>query len=325
MNESLPLGSIDFYEDELAAYSFAYLMSQNTSYAARAKQIATYAMGQGYDGQTPYTNGMALFYDWCYGYLTAAERQTFGAAVSASGKAYLASENWTAMNNYHSKASRLAPFAYTGIALYGDGVDNAAAVSFCNMFHEHTFGAQHAIACVDEIASDGSYFEGDYNMLVLGEPFREGCWLWATATDEDAFDVSGNLQNMIDYYLYETFAKNGPGSSASMSASKQGDSKTHTVGLGVGARGHAEPREEVPGRPREVARGPDRLRGARVREPARPLEAHRVHRHRARGRRPRPRRRRRAASRTWAPCTCAPAGTSPRRARTSTPSSAASR
>jgi hypothetical protein len=230
MNESLPLASIDFYEDELAAYSFAYLMSQNTAYAARAKQIATFAMGQGYAGQTPYTNGMSLFYDWCYGYLTAAERQTFGTAVATSGKAYLASQNWTAMNNYHSKASRLADFAYTGIALYGDGVDDAAAVSFCNMFHEHTFGAQHTIACIDEIASDGSYFEGDYNMLVLGEPFREGCWLWATATDEDAFDVCGNLQNMIDYYLYDVFAKNGPGSSATMSASKQGDSKGHTVG-----------------------------------------------------------------------------------------------
>lgn len=230
MNASLPLGSIDFYEDELAAYSFAYLMSQNAAYAARAKQIATYAMGQNYAGQTPYTNGMSLFYDWCYGYLTAAERQTFGAAVAASGNAYLASENWTAMNNYHSKASRLADFAYAGIAIYGDGVNNSAAVTFCNMFHEHTFGAQHTIACIDEIASDGSYFEGDYNMIVLGESFREGCWLWDTATDEDAFDVSGNLKNMIDYYLYDVFAKNGPGSSASMSASKQGDSKSHTIG-----------------------------------------------------------------------------------------------
>jgi hypothetical protein len=230
MNESLPLASIDYYEDELAAYSFAYLMSQNTAYAARAKQIAAFAMGQGYVGQTPYTNGMSLFYDWCYGYLTAAERQTFGAAVAASGKAYIASQNWTAMNNYHSKASRLADYAYAGIALYGDGVDNAAAVSFCDMFHEHTFGAQNTLACIDEIASDGSYFEGDYNMIVLGECFREGCWLWATATNEDAFALSGNLKNMVDYYLYETFAKNGPGSSASMSGSKQGDSKSHTVG-----------------------------------------------------------------------------------------------
>ena len=230
MSESLPLGSIDFYEDELAAYSFAYLMSQNTAYAARAKQIATFAMGQGYAGQTPYTNGMSLFYDWCYAYLTAAERQTFGAAVAASGNAYLASENWIAMNNYHSKASRLADFAYAGIAIYGDGVNNAAAVTFCNMFHDHTFGAQNTIACIDEIASDGSYFEGDYNMIVLGESFREGCWLWATATNEDAFDLSGNLANMIDYYLYDVFAKNGPGSGASMSASKQGDSKSHTIG-----------------------------------------------------------------------------------------------
>ena len=230
INASLPLGSIDFYEDELAAYSFAYLMSQNTAYAARAKQIATYAMGQGYEGESPYTNGLALFYDWCWGYLTAAERQTFGSALAASGNAYLASENWTAMNNYHSKPSRLSDFAYAGLALFWDGVANSAAVTFCDMFHEHTFGAQHTLACIDEIASDGSYFEGDYNTIVLGEAFREGCWLWATATNEDAFLVSGNLKHMLDYYLYDTFAKNGPGSGASMSASKQGDSKSHTVG-----------------------------------------------------------------------------------------------
>jgi len=229
MNQSLPLGSIDFYEMELAAYSFVYLMSQNTAYAARAKQIATYAMGQSYAGQTPYTKGMALFYDWCYGYLTAAERQTFGAAVAASGNAYLAMHSWDAMNNYHSKASRLVDFAYAGLAIHGDGVSDAAAVTLCNMFHEHTFGPQHTIACIDEIASDGSYYEGDYNLIVLAEPFREGCWLWATAVNQDPFALSGNLRNMIDYYLYEVFAKNGPGAGASMSGSKQGDSKSHTV------------------------------------------------------------------------------------------------
>ena len=81
MNASLPLPSIDYYEDYLATYGFVYLMSQNPAYAARAKAIAQYALGQGFSGQSPYTKGMALFYDWCYPYLTSAERQTFGSVV----------------------------------------------------------------------------------------------------------------------------------------------------------------------------------------------------------------------------------------------------
>lgn len=230
MTTSLPLASIDFYEDHLAAYSFVWLMSQNVSYAARAKTIAQYAMGQGYSGQGTYTRGMALFFDWCYDYLTPTERQTFGNAVLNSCMALYESENWVSMNNYHSKLSRLKEFAYAGLALYGEGINNSTATFFCDLFHEHTFGPQYTLACVDEIAGDGAYFEGSYTTSSLAGGFREGCWLWDTATDEDPFAVSSNLQNMTTYYLYEMFAKNGPGAGAYMSGSKQGDSDSHTLG-----------------------------------------------------------------------------------------------
>jgi hypothetical protein len=230
LSASLPLASIDFYEDHLAAYSFVYLMSQNTTYAARAKTIAQYATSQNYSGDPTYTRGMALFFDWCYGTLSASERQTFGAAIAQSGLAYMATENWTAMNNYHSKLSRLREFAYAGLAVYGEGINDSAAVTLCNMFREHTFGSQNTIACVDEIAEDGAYFEGDYTTTVLADCFREGCWIWDKATDDDPFVDSKNLDKLATYYLYETFAKNGPGAGAAMSGSKQGDSESHTLG-----------------------------------------------------------------------------------------------
>jgi hypothetical protein len=230
MNTPMPLASIDFYEDYLAAYSFVWLMSQNSSYAAKAKAVAQYAMGQGYSGSGTYTRGMALFFDWCYDYLTPTERQTFGNAVLNSCMALYNGENWVMMNNYHSKLSRLKEFAYCGLAVYGEGIDNPTATFLCDMFHEHTFGPQYTLACVEEIAGDGAYFEGSYTTGSLAGGFREGCWIWDVATDEDVFALSGNLQNMATYYLYEMFAKNGPGAGAFMSGSKQGDSESHTLG-----------------------------------------------------------------------------------------------
>ena len=229
MNASLPLASIDSYEHHLAAYSFVWLMSQNSSYAARAKTVAQSAMGQGYSGQGTYTRGMAQFFDWCYDYLTPTERQIVGSAVLSSCMDLYQSENWTFMTNYHSKLSRLKEFAYVGLALHGEGIDNSTATFFCDLFEEHTFGSQYTLACVDEIAGDGAYFQGSYTTSSLAGGFREGCWIWDVATDQDAFALSGNLQNMAKYYLYEMFAKTGPGAGVFMRGSKQGDSESHTV------------------------------------------------------------------------------------------------
>lgn len=228
--DSLPLSSVDAYQHYLCTYSFNYLASGSTSYAARAKAIAQSGLSQGMSGQGMFNTGLAIFYDWCYDYLTPTERQTFGSALATSGLSYMGTVNWVETNNYHSKVSRLHGLAYPGLAIYGDGVNNAAATTLCDLFQEHTFGSDYVIACLDEIAGDGAYYEGDYTLSVIGESFVTGCLLWKVATGEDAFTQCGNLQNMTDYLLYDVFSKNGPGSGALMSSSKQGDSKTHTWG-----------------------------------------------------------------------------------------------
>jgi hypothetical protein len=229
MSDSLPLASPEFYESHLAAYSFVWLMSGDTSYAARAKTIANYVISHGQQNMEQFTRGGSYFFDWCYDYLTPSERQTIGAAMVASGQYHLDTNNWDQMINYHSKPRLLRTLTASGLAVYGEGIADADAKELCDVSYEHTFGADHTLCAIDEIAGDGSYFEGDYTGTVLTTKYREHCEMWASATDADPFEVSGNFQNMPTYYLYEVFAKNGPGVTASMSGSRQGDSHNHTM------------------------------------------------------------------------------------------------
>lgn len=232
LSTSLPLSSDETYEYHITAMSFMWQMSGNSTYAARAKTLVQSAMGRGFEGQRTYTRSLALFLDWCYGYLSSSERVTVGNELIQSTEVYKDAEAWDTMNNYHSKLTRIKEFAYAGLALYGAGINDSKAVEYCDFFREHTYGSQHTLACVDEIAADGSYFEGDYNMIVLGSGFRRGLWLWYVATDENPFEESSNLRNMSIYYTYDMFAKNGPAVTNQMSASKQGDSHHHTLDAG---------------------------------------------------------------------------------------------
>ncbi|MFH1865027.1 MAG: hypothetical protein ABIK85_04020, partial [Candidatus Eisenbacteria bacterium] len=203
MNDSLPLSSVDAYQHYLATYSFNYLITGNAAYAARAKVIAQSAMSQGLSGQGMYNTGLSLFFDWCYDYLTSAERQTFGWELGESGLDYMASVNWVETNNYHSKPSRLKGLIYPGLAIYGEGIHNSAATTLCDLYREHTFGPDYVLACLDELGGDGAYYEGDYTISVVGESFVTGCLLWKAATGEDPFAQSGNLQNMAEYLIYD--------------------------------------------------------------------------------------------------------------------------
>ncbi len=229
MNESLPFSSAYFYETYLAAYSFTYLMSQETQYAARAKQIANYMISSGQTNLEQFARGGSYFFDWCYGYLTPAERQTIGSAIIQSGLHHLGGTDWDSTINYHSKPRLLRTISAPGLALYGEGVSDADARELCDTAYEHTYGAEHTLCAIDELGADGSYFEGDYTHTVLTTKFREHCEMWTSATDADPFAVSSNFQNMSTYYLYDTFAKNGPGPASQMSGSRQGDSHHHTV------------------------------------------------------------------------------------------------
>ncbi len=226
INDSLPL-SVYYMEGCLPAYSFLWVIEQDSRYADRAKAIASAAISAGQEDGIEFMCAGSLFFDWCYSYLSSSEREYFGSALVDGGEARIASENWQMMNNYHSKISRLREFAYLGLALYGAGVDDAAAREFCDMFEEHTYGSDYTLCVLNEIAGDGAYFQGEYTMSGLVTKFREGCEVWATATDENPFEDSTNLQNMAEYLIYEIGCRESSSGSASLIGSKQGDSHSH--------------------------------------------------------------------------------------------------
>jgi len=225
MSASLPLSSPDAYEWHLTAMSFVWLITDDDAYSARARTLALNGISRGYSTQLPFLRSLSLYYDWCYPELSSSDRQTVGNAIAAGGMDHFESNNWEQMTNYHSKLPRLKELAYAGLAIHGDGVADAEATELCDAFRYHMYDPRHALACLDEIGADGAYYQGDYTLSGIGAGFRVGCWLWDVATDDDPFAASSHLQNKVTFYLYETFAKRN----ASLGASKQGDTDTHTV------------------------------------------------------------------------------------------------
>ncbi|MBD3366642.1 MAG: hypothetical protein GF405_00540, partial [Candidatus Eisenbacteria bacterium] len=189
MSASLPLGSADAYEWHLTAMSFAWLVSNESAYASRARTLALSGISQGLATQRPFLRALSVYYDWCYPAISSGDRRTVGTAIAAGGMDHLTGNNWEQMTNYHSKLSRLKELAYAGLAIYRDGVEDAAAVELCDAFRYHMYDPKHALACVDEIGADGAYYEGAYTTSVVGMGFREACWLWGVATDEDPFET----------------------------------------------------------------------------------------------------------------------------------------
>jgi hypothetical protein len=228
MSDSLPPTAY-YGEWYLAAYSFVYLMSNDTTYAARAKAIAQSMLNAGMGSSTEWCRGGALFFDWCYDYLTPAERQSFGQALASGGASYHGSESWSTISCYHGLFSRITTLIHPGLALYGEGIADQTAAELCDTFRENTYGANRVLCCFDELAPDGSWYEGDYNYSVLLSMSR-GFQIWGVATDDDPFEDSENFHNLSTYYLYETGAEATIEGVPALVGSRQGDSHHHTSG-----------------------------------------------------------------------------------------------
>jgi hypothetical protein len=218
----------------LSSYSFVYLVSQDTSYLNRAKAVASYVISHNQTHSTDWIFGGSVFFDWCYDGLTASERSTYGSALADGADWYQSGSGigtqWSSLNNYHSKLGRIALLSYPGIALYGEGINNQVATACLDTYSAHQFGSSTILCCLDEIASDGGYFEGDYNMSILCTGNRMGMTAYDVGTTDDPFSWSTNYQNMARYLVYDTGAAKGSGTSL---GSKQGDSHWHSGGSGA--------------------------------------------------------------------------------------------
>ena len=229
MSDSFPLGSAE-YGQQLTAYSFVWLMSSDTAYAARAKAVAQDLVDRGAWQSLDSIEGLSHFFDWCYDYLTPEERLTFGSTLAEAAQWWLDDTNWTSTNNYHEKLSFLEGVIYPGIVLYGEGIDDALAWACCDTFQHHVFDTPYILCALDEIASDGAHFEGSYSFFRTYYRGRDALEAWATASDQNAWEVSSNLQNLGRYYVYEIAPKAwGNCGIYGMLGSRQGDTHTHST------------------------------------------------------------------------------------------------
>ncbi len=214
----------------LPANAFVYLMSQDTRYLNRAKEIADYVVDNGNTRSVDWLVGGGLFYDWCYDALTPAERQKYGAGIG-DGAEWTANEmgigtHYWLTDNYHHKVGRIARLPFAGLSIYGDGVANSSATAAVDTFYSHQFGPSHMLCCLQEIAGDGGFYEGGYNITILCTGNRMGMDLWDSATNDDPFSLSTNYQNMSRYLVHEV----GPSRGSSCVGSKQGDTGAHSTG-----------------------------------------------------------------------------------------------
>jgi hypothetical protein len=229
INSNISSYSGEYFYQDIRTYAFAWKMDGTASFLARVKTLAdALALRTSLIGDESATMAMCIAFDWCFDSLTYAQKASYGGFIKSSISSYLTTNNFTTMNNYHSKIARLNSIAMAGLALYNSGVDDAYAVTLCNMLHDQLYNPKYTIAAIDEIAYDGGYFEGDYNVGSFYGPFLETMWLWDKATNEDPFDhTNGGLNNMryaTKYFLYELGPKNDAGDG--LLGSKQGDSKS---------------------------------------------------------------------------------------------------
>jgi hypothetical protein len=233
INDSFPFAPHE-YEWHLSAYSFAWLVGGDSRYAARAKAIASDIVNRDAWDSIEAVEGLSRFFDWCYDAMTPFERSIYGSTLAEAAQWFIDEKTWTANSSYHGKLSFLRGLALPGIALYDEGINNAVATACCDTFHRHVFGPQFTLCCLDEVGSDGSYFEGDYNFNRVYSDGREGFEAWAMATGESAWEQSSNLANLGRYYLYEIGPRAwGKYGFYGFMGSKQGDSHTHSIPHGA--------------------------------------------------------------------------------------------
>jgi len=135
--------------------------------------------------------------------------------------------------------ARTNGLAYGGIALYGDGHDDAAATAACDTMFDLMFGDYRGIAFIDSIANDGGYFETCSPYISVIKDYTRALWAWETgSTDVAPPDSSSCLEGMCDYLVWGITCDSGfpPASEAyAFGESKQSDATRH-AGTRFGTR-----------------------------------------------------------------------------------------
>jgi hypothetical protein len=241
IDDSYPLGFSEGYPLYMKDIALCHLVEgpADTTYYHEMKDMLAYCFAQAnWEQSRYYLEALAIFYDWANPELvTGGLDDNYGDSLGVAltwHTANFAGGNWSGMNNAHSKLSRMRELASAGIALAGDGHNDAAATAACDTFYNNSFGGAHAIAMIDSIARDGGYFQGDYNELTL-KPFMEALYVFDTGTTDVAvFDSTSCLEGWGDYIVWDTPCRSGlPLEAYGFGGGKQSYSCRHAGGRAV--------------------------------------------------------------------------------------------
>jgi len=175
--------------------AFCFLMTGDKKYVAFAKQLL--------EGKIEHDEWNAAALDWLHDELTDEEFKTYALKMISNGwKLHNFGKMTPWWNQTYTWRSGLAPVSAKALAIFGEGVDDAAAASCVEglgKFLKETF-------LVPTNVTEGgwpegaSYFEG----MCVGDVIALGLAAWKSATGEDLFKQSAFLKGVSEWFLYIT-------------------------------------------------------------------------------------------------------------------------
>ncbi len=142
---------------------------------------------------------MALGYDWLYDDLTPAQREKYGRrALECTKRVYSVWQHPPTNNHVYLKQGKVH---YAGIALYGDGIDDAAAEQMVLDGLEQQLLL--FIPCHNVLnAGDGGWQESMSYHSMFTYAFAHSLELWQSASGEDIWGDFYGLDGDAEYCLY---------------------------------------------------------------------------------------------------------------------------
>ena len=195
-----------------------YLVTGKAAYLAKTKEFfdaLDRAMPEDQYKTPAALRVAAMCYDWCHGGLTPEERTRYGRLVLRMARYCDGLWRHSDFNNHFVLESVVV--LYAGVALAGDGVDDAAAQRFlvkgAGLLRGHALPAANEIAGRDDPGAvkirgfltegAGGQAEGfSYNDWGYAQPLAHLVEMWRTATGEDLFDQSTFLRSQARWHLY---------------------------------------------------------------------------------------------------------------------------
>jgi len=144
---------------------------------------------------------LGFIYDWCHPDLTEAERKKYAAGMKAIRQRIVSRWQHSDYNNHQYLEWGMT--VYAGLALHGDGIDDALAKDICDWGRSFIF--DHGVKAVNQVSGpedDGGWHESrSYHSFF----FYEMCFqweAWRTATGENPFEACHGIRGDAAWMLH---------------------------------------------------------------------------------------------------------------------------